>query len=331
MDRRNDQQVHYYVDCGSGSSRTSCFGVRTNGQVHRIGKFKVLPSPGDAEFPSSLCSLLALRSEEHQLRWIAALKAGLAEHPLAPVTIGATAGVRHKMEQGQVSMADAERFFELVRSRLGGREVSCTVLTGEEESRFEFLAVKYCIGLKMPERSAKAAELGMISCGGMSSQLYFKGNAVSLPTVLSLAHSWMLKEGPEKGLMSYKEYLETECGVDLLADQSGLFVGIELLGEPAKLAGFEGKEVSPAEAAKALKARIEVSKEELTNTPKEEFKKMTWQHVSVLTAPVLLLHFVESLHPDSTVLVTRSFEFSESHWLTPNWVLGMCTVKCGLV
>ena len=260
------------------------------------------------------------------MRWIKSLQSGVAKYKGAPVVIGATAGVRHKMEQGHVTLEDAEKFFELVRSHLKGREVVCTVLTGEEESKYEFLAVKYCVSLKMPEHLQ--SDLGMISCGGMSSQVYFRGKALSLPTTLSHAHTWVLNDGVEKGLKRFKQHLTEKCRLDQYGGQSGLFIGIELFAESARRAGFEGKVVTLAEAAKALKASLRAAKEALSKRDLAEFEG--WD-ISVITGPVLLLHFVKSLHPDSTVLVTHKFEFSESHRLQPNWILGMCASNLGLV
>lgn len=318
------QAFEYIVDCGSGGTRVETFAKAEEGCVKWVQHISLEPQ----EVPSSVCKLLARRNTKEQEKWIKALEEAVSKVNHAPVTLGCTAGVRSRMVSGEIVESEVNNFFKAVRRSLQKsckRSVKCFILTGEQESLFEYLSVEYCMS-KLPEAmGAKTDALGLLSAGGMSSQLYYAGNSQSLPTILTTAHKWILDLGHEEGLVKYSQYLKETCVVDLnhQGKLKGIFVGIELLAEVGRSIGVAKRLVKVGRVQSILKMEVENFKSRMSKVPPSEYKLLHWKDAAKGTGPLLTLHLLESLHPESLILLTNTFKIDNGYELKPTWSLGL--------
>jgi hypothetical protein len=167
------------VDCGSGSTRLSIYSVHDDSFVHE-----------DRYLPSNVLPTIvsALRAPSSQQEFIQTLKEVMKEemHDL-PITIGATGGLRKALDDGEVSRQQITDFQDAIQETFGGRAVF-RELSGPDEARCELSAVQYIARHALPQSrprysragTKKIEDVGMLSCGGMSSQLaYSSRNALS--------------------------------------------------------------------------------------------------------------------------------------------------------
>ena len=159
------------LDCGSGGTRIwRC----VNGAMQRQ------PWPGGGRAPVlSSCLSSPDRREE-----FAAGVLALGE----PCFIGATAGLRHALEQGAVTEADVAA----LRGLLPGSELR--VLTPLEEAEYELRALRKCYPTD--------AMCAMISMGGKSMQCGREGHLFSVPFAMHLGYGLFqasLAKGPSRG------------------------------------------------------------------------------------------------------------------------------------
>lgn len=90
--------------------------------------------------------------------------------PEGPVMFGATAGLRTAIEAGEVTQAQVDGFCQCVRTVLGNRG-HFSLLSGEEEARAEWSSVSFELEHRFSGLPELARCAGMLSGGGMSSQL----------------------------------------------------------------------------------------------------------------------------------------------------------------
>jgi len=146
------------VDCGSGSTRAICF--TEDAELPGVASSPVVSREKSSWRGDALAFAL---QDEVRMQGLVGL---LAEQlPEGPVLVGATAGVRHALDQGAVAPPQLESFACRLKACLGSR-ASFTVLSGEEEARAEWEAVRHELGAVAARKCA-----GMLSGGGMSCQL----------------------------------------------------------------------------------------------------------------------------------------------------------------
>jgi len=162
----------HLVDCGSGSCRLvhlrrdrgeapaaageQAAETSSPGRVHKTK----LPWRGEA-------LAVAITDEAKASELVEQVRAIAFE---GPVLFGATAGLRAALEAGAVSEEHVARFRKLIQGILGDRG-RFEVLSGEEEACAEWEAVAYELRGRLSEVHALAGCAGMLSGGGMSSQL----------------------------------------------------------------------------------------------------------------------------------------------------------------
>lgn len=149
------------VDCGSGSTRAISF--TDDG---------VLPLSWEKSSWRGDALVSALKHELHTKALICLIAKNI---PTGPVLLGATAGIRQALADGELTSAQLQGFQRRCQDRMGAR-ARFAVLSGLDESKAEWTALLY----KLKSHSFKANEcMGMLSGGGMSCQLAIRNTGTS--------------------------------------------------------------------------------------------------------------------------------------------------------
>merc|ERR1711966_173106 len=202
--RMSSSSAMVIVDCGSGYTRASRFHRSPTNRVHAT---------------ATRCNIRALHhvmscpcESSEWLRQLAELvdevDAGATE-----VVLGATGGVRDLVSSGGITPEELTRFRELLAT---SADLPFTarlhILGGDDEARYEFLSAKYCAtqcDYFSPTGDIVGRSdlnLGLLSSGGMSSQLFAKGCSLSVPTEIKKANRLGLEHGMEKGLAQVRQH-----------------------------------------------------------------------------------------------------------------------------
>eukprot|EP00937_MAST-01D_sp_MAST-1D-sp2_P001283 g1283.t1 len=267
------------VDCGSGSSRVSIYSLHADdGFVHE-----------DRYIPSNLLPTLApALAAGGADAWVESLAALLAaEKAVMPVVVGSTGGLRKAMDDGTVTEDHVMALERALVSRFDGR-ARLEQLSGSAEAALELRAVRYvashALPLMRPQLGGPAVpigndEVGVLSCGGMSSQIVYRPAAapgkplrkpqprfLSLRTNLLGAMARSRREGLAHTLAHSEDRLwatvasaalglapggETSSR-DATGKLRGTFVVIELAGSIGKEAGLGHRLVPKREAVQLL-------------------------------------------------------------------------------
>jgi hypothetical protein len=165
----------YVVDCGSLSSRFNTYELRGDGTI-RQKKFSV-------KGPALHVGIGLVQSKDggrvwrlQTQTWVNWLKDAInfQGDPSVPLRIIATAGIRSKAG-GQNNDHDLEELVEIIGrqvTELFGRNTRFEVLSPKEEARLEFEAVRYLAPVAHSD-----LRWGVVSCGGMSSQVSIASSA----------------------------------------------------------------------------------------------------------------------------------------------------------
>jgi hypothetical protein len=203
----------------------SIYSVHEDGFIHE-----------DRYLPSNVLPTIvsALQSEVTRQEFVSTLAEVMdSESSTMPLTVGATGGLRKAVDDGDVTREQISQFKEALRTDFGERAVF-RELSGSEEAQCELSAVQYIARHALPQsrpRYARAGtsvieEVGMLSCGGMSSQLAFSHS--SQPT-----HSRDLTSGSS----SIKAAVDAQEAQQQLSATSWTFTSFEtnLLGAMAEM------------------------------------------------------------------------------------------------
>jgi len=202
------------------------------------------------------------------------------------VIVGTTGGLRKAISQGLVSEQQVKTFSEVLASKFQGR-ARLAQLSGVEEAEMELTAVRYiasqALGSFRPTFGGGiqsiGADLGVLSCGGASSQIAYLPHLqetdkagdlsktalqfLSLNTSLIDAIASARKFGHQtwKGAaFAYTEDLMWKCIAEVgasLGKLRGTFMVIELAGSIGKEAGLADRLVPKREAVQLLTQHLE--------------------------------------------------------------------------
>lgn len=268
------------VDCGSGSSRMSIYSLHSSdGFVHE-----------DRYIPSNLLPTLApTLAAGGAEAWVEALAALVAtEREDMRVIVGSTGGLRKAMDDGAVTEAQVAALEYALAARFGDGRARLEQLSGGAEAALELRAVRYVAAHALPLMRPQLGgapvrigdgEVGVLSCGGMSSQVAFRPSAagtkksqpqqqfLSLRTNLLGAMARARREGDLAGTLARSEdrlwasVAAAALGLAPSGDSSsrspvgklrGTFVVIELAGSIGKEAGLGNRLVPKREAVQML-------------------------------------------------------------------------------
>jgi hypothetical protein len=172
----------FMVDCGSGYTRVERFDLAEDGLICCKRNNRSADGKVDGGHMPPLHRVL-VQSVEQQTEWLELLDS--VTDTEASILIGATGGVRDALATGAIQQQQVTDFRELVQSRYGGR-ASFVVCSGTEEARAELEGTRYCV-LASPFAAElgltgqpAAHSVGLLSSGGMSSQLVTQTHCVSL-------------------------------------------------------------------------------------------------------------------------------------------------------
>ena len=261
------------VDCGSGSSRVSIYSLHLeDGYVHE-----------DRYIPSNLLPTLApALAADGAESWVADLARLMAvERGDMRIVVGATGGLRKAIDDGAVTEAHVAALERALATRFGGR-ARLEQLSGGAEAALELRAVRYIAAHALPLMRPQLggapvrigeAEVGVLSCGGMSSQIAFRPAAgssrqqfLSLRTNLLGSMARARREGLVSTLTRSEDRLWSSVAAATLGlapsgksgscapigKLRGTFVVIELAGSIGKEAGLGNRLVPKREAVQML-------------------------------------------------------------------------------
>ena len=252
------------------------------------------------------------------------------------VLLGATGGVRDLISSGEITAKEVERFQELLATTTElPFKAQLIILSGDDEAKYEFLSAEYCanqcgfVDAEEQGTTTTTSNLGLLSCGGMSSQIFVKGVSLCLQTEVKKGNKLGLEHGMNKGKAAFHKHAMETIERKLPKNFGGenvLYVAIEMLAGVGEKAGMGGVVVPVVEAIEILSNFIETKTEEDLMLG-EEVGDRTWKsYVHVMSGIVARL-ILERLHPDSKVLFLREFELGEDHILKPTWPLGHAIEK----
>ncbi len=176
------------VDCGSGGTRA--FEIVG-------GEFQRIAWPGEEKAPV-LSKVLASHDEDTFCSFALGI-AALGE----PAFVGATAGVRHALEHGDVQESDVKRLRALFPS-----PQALHILSPQEEARCELAALRHV------EPSASA----MLTMGGKSMQLGGDDALYSFPFAMHLGYEELQRADPalpwRESVASVSDLFDERCAAE---------------------------------------------------------------------------------------------------------------------
>lgn len=318
------------VDCGSGYSRVSNFYRSETNLIHATKSGTYIPA---------LHTIMHCPSKS--IEWLHQLIDIVKEvdSEATQVMLGATGGVRDLISSGEITTKQVERFKELLATNPElPFKVHFLILSGDDEAKYEFVSAEYCanqcgfVDAQEPKTTATASygNLGLLSSGGMSSQIFVKGKSLCLPTEVKKGNKMGLKHGMEKGKAAFLEHAKEAIELKLPKNFGGenvLYLAIESLAGVGEKAGMGGGVAVPVVEAIEILSRFIEEKTEEDLLLGEGVGDRTWRaYFHVMTGIVGRL-ILERLHPDSKVLFAREFEIAEDHILKPSWPLGHAIEK----
>ena len=332
MLREEQTQNVVVVDCGSGYSRFANFALLPSG---------VLQTKRSITHISGLDKVLGENTEVQQ-KWIQQLKEivnGLKPYIKKPsVMVGATAGVRESLNAGKINMQDIIEFSNLLDSLDLPFQTTVRVLSGVDEAKYEYASAIYC--MKQCGYAASGMKIGLLSSGGMSSQVCLDDLTVSIDTEVKRGNSMGLEMGMEKAVMEFQARVTS--AVDAKLTNSGLrdeehvmYLAIEMFAGVGEKAGMKGLRGLTAKTA-LKKLRLFVEKAIQDDKDANEEDERTWRtYVHVMTG-LMASAVLEHLHPNAEVLFLREFEAEQvesggvmqsvgkelQDSLKPSWSLG---------
>jgi hypothetical protein len=205
-----------------------------------------------------------------QAEWVETL-AALVQGEADKVIVGTTGGLRQALEVGTVT----ERSVEILREEMAkafGSKGELRNLSGPAEAEMECVAVQYCSAKVLPTSrpqfgggKRRIGNVGMLSGGGMSSQLAYESRAPdgtpseggkaefkSIQTDLLGAIDGIRSGELVSGLRAFEQRLWAQLKHADLPKLSGTFVCVELVGSIGKEAGIGDRLVPKREAVQAL-------------------------------------------------------------------------------
>ena len=303
------------LDCGSGYSRLSKFVMSpttnriqsTQPSANLPAIHKVLPDPAASK------------------SWLSDLGGLLTTVGCKKVFIGATAGVRDSIANGSVAEEDVDRFRSMLPSLNFSAELS--ILSGEEEAEYEFISAKYCA--ELCGFCTKDDDVGLLSSGGMSSQVAWKTVTMSLPTAVKSGNAMGLKFGMEDAVEKYRvqvttSILDSGIGTDFGGDET-IWLAIEMLAAAGEAAGIGGCVMGVAEAGNVLNEFV-VSSVKLDGERPEDFQRDWRTYVKVMSA-VMGVALLSRLRQSSRILFSRQFAIRPEELLKPSWSLGIAVSR----
>lgn len=278
------------------------------------------------------------------------------------VLLGATGGVRDLISSGEITEKEVERFQELLATTTElPFKVHLLILSGDDEAKYEFVSAEYCLAnqcgfadhAKVEQETTTTTDttpadaqdrqetttttktspygtnLGLLSSGGMSSQIFVKGISHCLQTEVKKGNKLGLEHGMEKGKAVFHEHAKEAIELKLPKNFGGekvLYLAIESLAGVGEAAGMGGGVVVPVVEAIEILSRFIQEKTEEDLMLGEEGERTWKSYFHVMTGIVGKL-ILERLHPDSKILFARHFELGEDHILKPSWPLGHAIEK----
>mmetsp|Transcript_36451 Transcript_36451/g.76519 ORF Transcript_36451/g.76519 Transcript_36451/m.76519 type:complete len:355 (+) Transcript_36451:93-1157(+) len=318
------------VDCGSGYSRVSNFYRSETNLIHATKSGTYIPA---------LHTIM--HCPEKSTEWLQQLIDIVKEvdSEATQVLLGATGGVRDLISSGEITAKEVERFQELLATTPElPFKVHFLILSGDDEAKYEFVSAEYCANQcgfadaqeQETTKTASYGNLGLLSSGGMSSQIFVKGKSLCLPTEVKKGNKMGLKHGMEKGKATFHEHAKEAIELKLPKNFGGenvLYLAIESLAGVGEKAGMGGGVAVPVvEAIEILSTFIEKKTEEDLMLG-EGAGERTWRSYFPVMTGIVGRLILERLHPDSKVLFAREFEIAEDHILKPSWPLGHAIEK----
>lgn len=303
------------VDCGSGYSRASNF--------YRSSETNLIHATAAVSGIDALHTVM--RCPQKLPEWLKRLVKMVKEidAEATRVLLGATAGVRDLVSSGEIKAEEVERFRDLLATTMElPLEIRLNILSGEDEARYEFMAAKYCVN--QCDLIPDVCDLGLLSAGGMSSQIFVNGVPYSLQTEIKKGNEMCVEHGMEKGKAEFQEHVKKVIDQNLpenVGSEKVVYVAIEMLAGAGEKAGMGGG------AAESVSNAIEILTSFIEKKTKEDRMlgvegERTWRTYGFVMSAIVGRLILERLHPESKVLFARNFELGKDHILKPSWPLG---------
>mmetsp|Transcript_13790 Transcript_13790/g.15854 ORF Transcript_13790/g.15854 Transcript_13790/m.15854 type:complete len:329 (-) Transcript_13790:41-1027(-) len=303
------------VDCGSGYTRVTSFNFSADTTlIHAVKSSSNI---------SALHTVIHCPDKSHE--WIKQLIPIIEElHPFAPdVFLGGTGGVRALISQGRISSAEVYAFQQKLENFMElSFEANFRILSGDDEAKYEFMAADYC-GKKCGFFDSSNNKVGLLSSGGMSSQIYVDGKAHSLETATKIGNAMGVEHGMRQAIADFKKRVSKIVQTELPENYGGdniLYFAVELLAGAGEKAGMGS--VNKTTVSDAIHKFTNYINKNIDEEVLESTTKRTWRdYVYVMNAVVGVL-ILQRLHPNSEILFCREFELREDHVLKVSWPLG---------
>jgi len=160
-------RITYVIDCGSGHSRCFAFDQSTDGGVVCVKDLTRDLTYPPAEVGDGILVKALQAGPEGIKGWVTELRRLTAG--AVRIVVAATAGVRQALQKGDITKKDLAALEQALKGTAVFR-----LLTGAEEARAEYTAVKHCAlvdRIAPPKGFEAGAAVQLLSAGGMSAQL----------------------------------------------------------------------------------------------------------------------------------------------------------------
>jgi hypothetical protein len=320
------------VDCGSGYSRAARF--------HRSPVTNLVQATSQP--PSSIGALHSvLHCPRASLAWLRELVALVREVDAAAtdVLLGATGGVRDRVSAGEIAAEEVARFRRLLATTAGlPFTARLLVLGGEEEAGYELLSAEYCATLcdfvpTGDQGGSQRLTLGLLSSGGMSSQISAEGISISIPTEVKTLNKLGVKYGMDRGIDLVRRQAKHVIEHHVPAHFGGenvLYVAIEMFGGVGEQAGMSGSTVGAVSVADAIERLSHFVAEAAAEDRTLGNGARTWRTYWPVNSGIVATLILQRLHPAAKVVFVREFEPEAGRVLKPTWSLGYAIANLSL-
>ena len=337
MEMQPDSVTALIVDCGSGFTRAAVFFSDSGG----IYSLEAHCYAGRQHEPWRQCRIVdALVEGGSTLReWVAGLQALRGLTGCTTTIVGATGGLRQAVIDGKVTLAMLSALSRLLHELVPG--ATYRGLSGDEEAQLELTSVQY-VARTLPLTVVRP--FGMISAGGMTSQVGWHEAGAASPSFLSVttglndAAKALREQAAQPADARLLEPFDSRLADAVRATGRcgtlrGTFVVIEMVGGMGSATEYDG---CFAALAQQIGGRL-VTKAELAGALRCHLDG--WQAKGGPMAhrndaycgllPAGLLRLLALTDDAATFYVCRAFEVAPGEFLKPSWALGLFVTMYG--
>jgi hypothetical protein len=214
-------------------------------------------------------------------------------------------------------------------------EITLEILSGDDEAKYEHTSAVYSAQLCGYHDENEHVKIGLLSSGGMSSQIHFDGLSVSIDTLIKKGNALGEEKGMDHAVDWFRGHIRAEVDRTLVDnfgqhhEHETLFLAIEMFAAVGEKAGMKGQVVPATDAVNRLEAYVD----QLIDADKllDSEAKRSWKTYVHVMSGIMSAYILSRLHNEANVLFLRQYQHEPSGaTLKPSWCLGHAISSLGL-